>query len=325
MTPEQARIGALIRFAIGITSLNVLGHLVLGFEMSVLQAVVCVLTAYFVEFTLEIVGAWSENREPRFLGGGLKKLLIFLLPAHISGMACSMLLSGGDRLLPFAFAAAIAIASKAIFTVTVDGRRRHFLNPSNTGIVATLFLFPSIGPSFPYQFTEGVYGFWNWGLPALFIASGSFLNFRFTGKMPLILAWLGGFALQAAIRHFLLGSSLVTGLLPMTGVPFLLLTFYMITDPQTSPPGVRGQIIFGLSLAAIYALFMALHIVFGIFLALTFACLGRGIILYLGERAPVRKAQVSAERLWLTLFGRPSAVTGVPATSGDMMERVTRP
>lgn len=325
MTPEQARIGALIRFAIGITSLNVLGHLVLGFEMSVLQAVVCLVTAYAVEIALEMVGAWSENREPRFLGGGLKKLVIFLLPAHISGMACSMLLYGGDRLLPFAFAAAIAIASKAIFTVTIDGRRRHFLNPSNTGIVATLFLFPSVGPSFPYQFTEGVYGFWNWGLPALFIASGSFLNFRFTQKMPLILAWLGGFALQAVIRHFLLGSSLVTGLLPMTGVPFLLMTFYMITDPQTSPPSVRGQIVFGLSLTAVYAVLMALHVVFGIFLALTFVCLGRGILLYLGERTPVRKMQISAERLWLAFLGRSSPMTTVAATSGDMMERIPRP
>ena len=111
----------------------------------------------------------------------------------------------------------------------------------------------------------------------------------------------------------------------MTGVPFLLLTFYMITDPQTSPPGVRGQIIFGLSLAAVYALFMAIHVVFGIFLALTFVCLGRGIILYLGERGLTRKMQLSVERLWLTLFGRPSPVTGVAATSGDMMERITRP
>ncbi len=325
MTPEQARLGALTRFATAITGLNVLGHVVLGFEVSVLQTVVCAVTAYIVEITLEIVGAWSENRQPSFLGGGFKKLVIFLLPAHITGMACGMLLYPGDRLFPMAFAAAIAITSKAIFTVTVAGRRRHVLNPSNTGIIATIFLFPTVTPIFPYQFTEGVYGFWNWGLPALFIASGSFLNIRFTKKMPLILAWLGGFVMQAVIRHFLVQSSLLTGLLPMTGVAFLLLTFYMITDPQTSPSSVRGQVMFGLSIAAAYAVLMAIHVVFGIFLALFFVCLGRGIILYLCELAPIRSAQLSAERLWLTFFGRPSPATSVPATSGDMMERVTRP
>lgn len=82
---------------------------------------------------------------------------------------------------------------------------------------------------------------------------------------------------------------------------------------------------FGISLAAIYAVLMALHIVFAILLALFFACIGRGMILYICELAPVRRAQLSAERLWLTFFGRPSPLTSVPATSADMIERVTRP
>ena len=324
MTPEQARLGALTRFATAITVLNILGHVVLGFEVSVLQTVVCTLTAYLAEIALEIAGAWSEGRMPAFLGGGIKKLVIFLLPAHITGMATGMLLYAGDRLLPFVFGAIIAISSKAIFTVTVAGRRRHILNPSNTAIVATVFLFPTVGAVFPYQFTEGVYGFWDWALPAIFIASGTFLNSRFTRKMPLILAWLGGFVLQAVVRHFLLGSSLFTGLMPMTGVAFLLFTFYMVTDPQTSPSSVRNQIIFGLSLAAIYAVLMALHVFFTIFVALFVLCVCRGIILHVCELAPVRKAQLSVERLLLPLFGRSSPLTSVPATSGDMMERMPR-
>jgi len=80
MTPEQARLGALTRFATAITVLNVLGHLVLGFEVSVLQTVVCAVTAYIVEITLEIVGAWSENRQPSFLGGRRIINVKFLLP-----------------------------------------------------------------------------------------------------------------------------------------------------------------------------------------------------------------------------------------------------
>ncbi len=187
-----------------------------------------------------------------------------------------MLLYRADRLLPLICRAA-ALISKAIFTVTVRGRRRHFLNPSNTGIVATVFIFPSVSVVLPYQFTEAVSGVWDWLIPLFFVAAGSFLNSRFTKKMPLILAWLGGFVLQAVIRHFLFQYSLA-GLLPMTGVPFLLFTFYMVTDPQTSPSSVRGQIVFGLSLAAIYAAMMLLHVFFTIFVALFVLCLCRGIL-----------------------------------------------
>ena len=57
-------------------------------------------------------------------------------------MACSMLLYANDRLLPMAFASAVAISSKAMFRIRVDGAQRHFLNPSNTGIACTLLCFP---------------------------------------------------------------------------------------------------------------------------------------------------------------------------------------
>jgi hypothetical protein len=324
MTPEQARIGALVRFATAITVLNVLGHLVLGFEVSVLQSIVAAVTCYACEITLEIIGAWSENRQPAFLGGGWKKFIIFLLPAHITGMATGMLIYDGDHVLPFIFGGAVAIASKAIFTVTVHGKRRHILNPSNTGIVATVFLFPSVGAVYPWQFTQGVNGFWQWALPAIFIAAGTFLNSRFTKKMPLILAWLGGFVVQAVIRYHFFGVSLVAGLSPMIGVAFLLFTFYMITDPQTSPSSVRSQIIFGLSLATLYGVLMALHVFYAIFLCLFILCVFRGALLYVCELEPVRRVQLSAEGLWLT-FGRFASLRGVPATSRDVMERVTPP
>jgi hypothetical protein len=320
MTPEQARLGALTRFAIAITALNVLGQTVLGFEVSVLQTVLCVVTAYIVETVLEIAGAWSEDRPAKFLGGGLKQIVIFLLPAHITGLAIGMLIYAGDRLLPYVFAAATAIASKAVFTITVDGRRRHYLNPSNLGVAATLFLFPTVALAAPYQFTEYLHGIWDWALPALFVCTGTFINARFTGKIPLIIAWVSGFLLQAIIRHLLYPTSLLTTLAPLTGVPLLLFTFYMITDPQTSPSSTRGQIIFGTSIAAAYAVLMMLHVMWTIFVALLAVCIGRALVLYACELAFVRKAQVLVERLWFTLFGRAAPLTSVPAGKADLMK-----
>jgi len=313
MTPEQARLGALIRFSIAITVLNVLGHTVLGFEVSVAQTLVCAATGYLIEITLETVAAWSEKRKPLYAGGGFRNLVIFLLPAHITSLATSMLLYPGDRILPLIFGVAVAMTSKAIFTITVGGRRRHFLNPSNTGIAAALFLFPTVG-ALPYHFTSELVGYWHWALPALILCTGTLLNSIYTRRMPLILAWLVAFALQAVIRHYLFGTWLAASLAPLTSVAFLLFTFYMITDPQTSPSRVRGQIIFGFSIGAVYGVLMGFHVVYMIFPALFIVCVGRGIVLYLSERGPVRKAQAFVEQQWLVLLGRqPLSKVSAPA------------
>jgi len=313
MTPEQARLGALVRFSIAIVILNLLGHTILGFEISVMQMFVCITLGYLIEIVLESVTAWSENRKPVFLGGGFKKLVIFLLPAHITCLATSMLLYPGDRMLPLVFGVVVAMTSKAIFTVTVGGRRRHFLNPSNTGIGATLFLFPSVG-ALPYHFTSELYGYWDWALPALILCTGTLLNSLFTRRMPLILAWLGAFVLQAVIRHYLYPTWLPASLAPMTSVPFLLFTFYMITDPQTSPSSVRGQIVFGFSIGAVYGLLVGVHVVYMIFPALFIVCVGRGLVLYLSERGLMQRAQAFAEQRWLAVLGRrPLSKASAPA------------
>jgi enediyne biosynthesis protein E5 len=323
MSPEQARIGALVRFSIAITILNLLGHTILGFEISVVQMLVCLATGYVLEIILETMVAWSENRKPLFAGGGVKQFVVFLLPAHITSLATSMLLYPGDRLLPLIFGVTIAMTSKAIFTVTVGGKRRHFLNPSNTGIAATLFLFPTVG-ALPYHFTAGLSGYWDWALPALILCTGTFLNSRFNKRMPLIVDWLCSFVVQAVIRHFLYPTWLLASLAPMTSVAFLLFTFYMITDPQTSPSSVRGQIVFGVSIGAVYGALMGFHVVYMIFPALFLVCLARGIILYICEFDSLRMAQALAKRQLLTVFGRPS-LTNVPATPGNVIERSTRP
>jgi len=117
-------------------------------------------------------------------------------------------------------------------------------------------------------------------LPAIIVCSGTFLNTVFTRRLPLILAWLGAFAMQAAVRHFAFGNLFWPSLNPMTGVAFLLFTFYMVTDPATTPVTVRGQVAFGAAVAAAYGILMANHIVFGLFFALSAVCMVRGALLW---------------------------------------------
>jgi enediyne biosynthesis protein E5 len=271
------RLPALRRFAVAITVLNVLGHFVLGFEQSWAQPLVAMATAYGVELILEGVGAWSERRAPQFRGGRCA-LVDFLLPAHITALAVSMLLYANDRLWVIAFAAALGVASKTLIRVPVGGGRvRHCLNPSNTGIAFTLLLFPWVGIAPPYQFTENLSGLGDWLLPALIVLSGTFLNTRYTGRVPLILAWVGGFLLQAGLRSLIQGTPIAAALLPVSGMAFLLFTFYMITDPATTPSSTMGQLAFGGSAAAAYGLLTASHVVFGLFFSLLIVCSIRGL------------------------------------------------
>jgi len=284
-TPDRTgRLGGLRRFAIAITILNILGRTVLGFESSWAHLLVALATTYSVELLLELVSAWRDRR-PLAFQGGPRQLVDFFLSAHIAACAISMLLYPNDRLLPIMFAAAVAIGSKTIVRVRVGDRTRHILNPSNFGITLTLLCFHWVSIAPPYQFTENLSGLADWVLPAIIITTGTMLNARFTRRLPLIATWLSAFIAQALCRTLLVGSGLLAALNPMSGVAFILFTFYMVTDPATTPSSTRGQIAFGLAIAAVYGLLMALHVVFGLFFALTIVCLSRGLLLYLTERA----------------------------------------
>jgi hypothetical protein len=301
---SQTRLGGLSRFALAITILNILGHLFLGFEQSWLTPFVALAAAYATELVGESLEAWANHRRPRYAGSWLD-LIKFLLPAHITGLAVGMLLYAAENVAAVGFAAATAMASKYVFRVDVgDGTRpviRHVLNPSNFGITVTLLLFPRVGIAPPYQFTENTAGLVDWILPLIIICSGSYLNIKATGRMPLILTWVAAFALQAVLRSAIHGTPTVAGLLPMTGFAFMLFTFYMITDPATSPSNRREQIVFAVSIAASYAVMMELHIVFGLFYALTAVAAGRGLMLAL-----------------LQLRRRPIAVAGLAARPSDL-------
>lgn len=300
---QQDRLGGLRRFATAITILNVLGHTLLGFEQSYAQPLVGLAAAYGTEIALELVDAWSRGRKPRFMERGAS-MVDFLLSAHITGLAVSMLLYANQRLAPVAFGAALAIASKCLIRLHVDGAERHVFNPSNLGIALTLLLFPSVGIAPPYMFTENLGHVGDWILPALIVALGTLLNARYTRRWPLIAAWLIGFVLQAVLRHTFFGARLEGAFMPMTGVAFLLFTFYMVTDPATTPSRPREQIAFGLAVALAYGTLMRLHIVFDLFFALALVSCGRYLLLvtqsFARRTVPVR-TEVRAGALAITV------------------------
>ncbi|WP_089158390.1 enediyne biosynthesis protein [Micromonospora sp. NBS 11-29] len=278
--PRDPRVIALRNFAISISVLNVLGYAVLGFEQAPLWPVAAVLTAYLTEITLEIVGARGEGRAPRFTGRGVRGVVEFLYPAHITALAVNMLLYANDRILVTLFGVVVAISGKWLLRAPVNGKLRHFMNPSNFGISVVLLLFPWVSIAPPYQFTEYLSGWVDWVLVVVIVSLGTLLNAKLTGRMWLIGSWLLVFAAQAVFRGLVLDTAIPGALGTMTGVAFVLFTNYMVTDPGTTPSRPASQVAFGGGVAVVYGILTGASVVYGLFFATAIVCLVRGAFLW---------------------------------------------
>lgn len=313
---QEPRIKALRRFGVSITLFNVVGHTYLGFEMSYAHPLVGMVVAYGLELAHGWLYGKSTGRPAPFRGGGPVGLIDYLLPAHITAMACAMLLYTNGTYMPLVFAVTVGVTFKYLFRAPVgNGRTIHFFNPSNTGIALTLAIFPWISIAPPYQFTANLTGVGDWLLPALVLVTGTLLNYNLTKKMPLIYAWVGTFLLQALFRSAFHGVSLLHALSPMTGVAFVLFTFYMITDPGTTPFKPRNQAVFGASVAVVYGFLMSIHLVYAIFFALLIVCAARGLLLHaLAWRHAIQQRRVEAAEPARVDLPEPRA--GLPRSAG---------
>jgi hypothetical protein len=269
-------IKALRNFAISISVFNIIGYTILGFEQAWLWPFIAIATAYTVEIGLEWIGARQEGRAPRYANGGLKGMVEFLYPAHITALAVNMLTYVNDQIWVMIFGVVVAVGAKWVLRAPVKGRLRHYMNPSNFGIAVVLLVFPWASVAPPYHFSEHVGTLWDYLIPGVILMAGTMLNGMLTGRLWLIVAWLVGFALQAVIRGVLLDVSIASGLGMMTGIAFVLYTNYMVTDPGTSPSKPAAQIAFGGGVAAVYGILMGMSVVYGLFFATAIVCLIRG-------------------------------------------------
>src|SRR5207253_10166077 len=110
---RASRLAGLRRFAAAITVLNILGHTLFGFEQSLAQPIVAVMTAYATELLIEAIDAWAKGRRAYFIGG-FPTLVDFLPSAHITALAIALLLYANDPFAPALFATVVATASKAV-------------------------------------------------------------------------------------------------------------------------------------------------------------------------------------------------------------------
>lgn len=268
---------ALRNFAISISVFNVFGYTLLGFEQAWIFPIFAVITGYTTELVLETITARVQHRLPRYRGNGMRGLYVFLLPAHITSLAVNMLIYTNNQIGPVIFGVMVGVSGKYIFQAPINGRMRHFMNPSNLGISAALVVFSSwVAIAQPYEFTENVDSYFKMMVPLIIVTAGTVINTALTKRTFLIVGWMGGFAIQAFLRHWLWGVSLFSALGVMTGVAFVLFTNYMITDPGTTPMKSRNQFMFGSGVAIVYGILMVFNIVYTIFFATAIVCALRG-------------------------------------------------
>src|SRR5437773_6162691 len=216
-----------VPFACILTTYAVLGCTTLGFNRTPVQILLTVAAGCLLDMGLHWLFCNRERLVP--------------LSAFISMISIALLLNYAHNyyllLLPLFF----TIVSKYVLTL----RGRHVFNPSLFGLVCALILGRGLYSSAPaYQWGGSL------AIVAFMISAACALFVFRIGRTPLILSFVGFYALQTLLRAYILRDHLPiqTMLLgTLTSARFYLFTFYMLTDPKTSPAGKWQQIAWSFS------------------------------------------------------------------------------
>jgi Na+-translocating ferredoxin:NAD+ oxidoreductase RnfD subunit len=209
----------------------IIGMTVLGFNRAPLQVAVTVLTAVLLDMLLH-----------RVLRGGP---MLFPLSAAITGLGLSILVNYAHGLWLAAVPAAFAIASKYLFTVG----GRHVYNPALFGVVACLLLGGGMISDSPAYQWGGSYA-----IAAFIVTLALFLFVLRIQRTALIVSFLVFYFIALLARAWLTRwhMPMETWLLgALSSPPLYLFTFFMVTDPQTSPAGRKGQVLLALAIVTV--------------------------------------------------------------------------
>ena len=208
----------------------VLGFTVLGFNRGPAQAVLTTASACALEVLLCRI---------------FNKAWIWPLSAMITSFSLTILLNYSHDYFVLFVPVFFAIGSKYLFTF----RGRHVLNPALSGLAFSLLFASSLITAAPsYQ--------WN-GIESMSLFMGMLGVFFLVPKVrrgPLVVSWLVSFTVLTALRAFVMRWHLPFETLflgTLSSPAFFLYTFFMITDPATSPANRRTQVVTGIALAVL--------------------------------------------------------------------------
>ncbi len=246
-----------LHLATVIISLQVLGQAAFGFELSIAQILVSLLTAATIEFaiTLRRHHAIMWPASALLTGNGIA--FVLRVPGTEHGDWWSM-----NGWWIFAGTAAVGILSKHL----IQFRGRHFLNPSNFALVLT-FLLLGQGRADPLLLWWGPMSPWMVLALAIIVVGALAILTRLRLLVIALTFWVvfaAGIAVIAASGHAMVTPWHVG---PVTGFAWwrvlvfspevLIFLFFMITDPKTTPAGRIGRRVYSVSVALLAVVLIA--------------------------------------------------------------------
>lgn len=235
-----------ITLALALSTWTIFGQTFLYFNRDVSQLAIAVGTGCAVDMLLAFV---------------FFRQILVPISAYITTLSIGILLASNDWRV-FAVAAMWGVSSK-YFLRAGD---RHFFNPSNFAIVASLRLMHDSATVAAGSQWGGDYR-----VTALIMVLGLMMMKR-VKRFDLVLAWLGGFVMMGLLRVALGQGGLIFALGPMTGAEFTLFTFSMLPDPKTNPPTSNARIVWGLLIAILDGILRYLEVRYSMFYALFAFC-----------------------------------------------------
>lgn len=151
--------------------------------------------------------------------------------ALISGLSLCLLLRTNSTALAF-LGAVIAIAGKFLFRY----RRKHIFNPTNGGIVALLLLTDHVWVSPGQWGSVAFFGF-------LMACLGTIVVTR-AARSDVTFAFILFYSGLLFARSLYLGEPLTIPIHRLQSGALLLFTFFMISDPKTTPDSRAGRVLF---------------------------------------------------------------------------------
>jgi Na+-transporting NADH:ubiquinone oxidoreductase subunit NqrB len=205
-----------------LSSLLVFGVIRLDLEVRGIQAAMILLGVLVTQYVGTRLGAASRF-DPR--------------SALISGLSLCLLLRTNVLLLA-TLTAVVAIGCKFVLRV----RGKHIFNPTNFALVAMMLLTGQVWVS-PGQWGSGAFfGF------LLACAGGLVVNRA--SRSDVTYAFIGFYAALVIGRSWWLGDPLTVPLHRLENGALVLFTFFMISDPRTTPDSRAGRILFAFLVAA---------------------------------------------------------------------------
>jgi hypothetical protein len=246
-----------LHLAAVIVSIHVLGQVVLGFQVSVVQILAAILTCAVIEVV------WTFNRS---------RLLAWPASAILTGSSVGLILrvigtENGDYWswrgwYLFSLVAGLSLLTKYV----IRYRGSHVFNPSNVGLVVAFIVLGSTRVA-PLDFWWGPLDGWMAAAYLIILVGGLLITARLRLLAMAVAFWItlgAGIGVLAASGHCITARWAFG---PVCGSHFwwvivtspevLIFLFFMITDPKTVPAGRVARMVFGACVALAGTLLIA--------------------------------------------------------------------